>query len=463
MKGVLKTLLALSVIATVVLPARFVMQAGTVGAGYAAKQICSGVFVARLPEQFVVNTDVLPRLATVGPLAELLGYEVDYKQREVLARMLGQKVTAQYRDGYGCTLNQTDHPPLFTFVAAADDVSEQLQGTEVASAPIADTARAARAGNKPALQTALETAFAEPPESGRNTLAVIVMHRGEVIAERYGEPVTAATPMQGWSMNKSLMATFIGRQVDQGNLDLDGAVVSALQAAGTDARTLGKVGPRLTLRHLLSMTTGFDFSERYFPGDDVTDMLYRQPGMWLSAPDTGHAQPPGVQWAYSSGDINTASLMWQQSLEGEPYPDWIRTHFSEPLAMDEIVLEPDASGVQVGSSYAYLTARDWARMGQLWLDAWHGRSKVISAAWQRLAVTPGTAKGGEIYGLGFWLNTDHRAFPGAPENTFHAGGNSGQFVVVIPDKELVVVRLGLTLNESRADINALLADVLAAL
>ena len=463
MKGVLKTLLALSVIATVVLPARFVMQAGTVGAGYAAKQICSGVFVARLSEQFVVNKDVLPRLATVGPLADFLGYEINHIQREVVARMLGQKVTAQYREGYGCTLNQTDHPPLFTFVAAADDVSKQLHGTEVASAPIADAARAARAGNKPALQAALDIAFMEPPDGGRNTLAVIIMHRGQVVAERYGAPVTAATPMQGWSMNKSLMATFIGRQVDQGNLNLDRPVVSALQAAGAGSRTLGKVDPRLTLRHLLSMTTGFDFSERYFPGDDVTDMLYRQPGMWLSAPDTGHAQPVGKQWAYSSGDINTASLVWQQSLRGESYLHWIQREFIEPLTLQEIVLEPDASGVQVGSSYAYLTARDWARMGQLWLDAWHGRSKVISEQWQRLAVTPGTANSGEIYGLGFWLNTAHRAFPSAPDNTFHAGGNSGQFVVVIPEKELVVVRLGLTLNESLADMNALLADVLAAL
>ena len=463
MKGALKSIAVSALIVAAALLARLATEAGTIGAGYAAKQICSGVFVARLPEQFVVSTDVLPRLATVGPLAELLGYEVNHSQRKVVARVLGKTVTAQHRAGYGCTLHPAYQVSLFPLVPSADGVSEYPHDTDVASVAIANTVTAAPAGNRPALQTVLDTAFMEPPDGGRNTLAVIVMHRGEVIAERYGAPVTAATPMQGWSMNKSLMATFIGRQVDQGNLDLDGAVVSALRAAGTDARTVGKVDPSLTLRHLLSMTTGFDFSERYFPGDDVTDMLYRQPGMWRSAPDTGHAYPPGVQWAYSSGDVNTASLMWQQSLNGEPYPDWINTNFSRPLALEEVVLEPDASGVQVGSSYAYLTARDWARMGQLWLDAWHGRSNVISQQWQRLAVTPSNAKNGEIYGLGFWLNTAHRAFPSAPDNTFHAGGNSGQFVVVIPEEELVVVRLGLTLNESRADMTALLTEMLAAL
>jgi CubicO group peptidase (beta-lactamase class C family) len=289
------------------------------------------------------------------------------------------------------------------------------------------------------------------------------MHRGELAAERYNEPVSAKTPLQGWSMNKSLMATFIGRQIDQGLLGLDESVLEALERAGASGESVARVDTRLTLQHLLSMTTGFDFSERYFPGDDVTDMLYRQPAMWLSAPRTGHAYSPGEQFAYSSGDINTASMMWQQSLAGQPYAEWVREHFSAPLKLREVILEPDASGVQVGSSYAYLTARDWARMGQLWLDAWHGRSEVISAKWQRIAVTPGTANNGEIYGLGFWLNTGHQAFPSAPENTFHAAGNSGQFVVVIPEKELVVVRLGLTLNEPRADMNSVLAEVLAAL
>ena len=447
--------LALFVLALIVVFAKglsLVILASEIAAGYAAKQICSGVFVARLPEHYVLEKDVLPRLATIGPLAQLLDYESDFREKRVSARMLGQQGTVRYRPGYGCTLLPEGTTSL------SPELSFAMPAAAGASAfPVPPTKTALR------FQSLLDNAFDEPPTGGRNTLAVIVMHRGELVAERYNEPISAKTPLQGWSMNKSLMATFIGRQIDQGLLGLDDSVLEALERANASDESLARVDTRLRLQHLLSMTTGFDFSERYFPGDDVTDMLYRKPAMWLSAPQRGHAYSPGEQFAYSSGDINTASMIWQQSLVGRPYAEWIAEHFSAPLKLREVILEPDASGVQVGSSYAYLTARDWARMGQLWLDAWHGRSDVISAEWQRLAVTPGTAKNGEIYGLGFWLNTGHRAFPSTPENTFHAGGNSGQFVVVIPEKELVVVRLGLTLNESRADMDSLLAEVLVAL
>jgi CubicO group peptidase (beta-lactamase class C family) len=446
----------------------FLTDAGAIGAGYAAKQLCSGIFVARLPEHFVLNTDVLPRLATVGPMAALLDYQVDPEQQNVSASMLGQKMTAQFRPRFGCTLLATEafqqqalSPSAEPLPAASADTLGGNSTEEPVTTDMPTTVTILASDATASINAALDDAFAEPLEGGRNTLAVLVMHQGALVAERYQAPVSIENPMQGWSMNKSLMATFIGYQIDSGQLSLDDTVREVLQREGFQSEGLDRVDERLTLGHLLSMSSGFDFSERYFPGDDVTAMLYQHPVMGYSAPSKGHAYPPGEQFAYSSGDINTASLIWQQSLADDSYPDWIHANFSEPLGLQEIVLESDARGVQVGSSYAYLTARDWARMGQLWLDAWHGRSAIISQAWQRKAVTPGTAINGDIYGMGFWLNTNRRRFPSAPENTFHAGGNSGQFVVVIPEEELVVVRLGLTLDESQANMNGLLADLLS--
>ena len=445
----------------------FLTDAGAIGAGYAAKQLCSGIFVARLPEHFVLNTDVLPRLATVGPMAALLDYRTDPEQQTVSASMLGQGMTAQFRPGFGCTLSATRtlqqkalNPSSDPLPAASADTPGGRSPGEPVTTGVSMPVATLASDDDANINAALDDAFAEPPEGERNTLAVLVMHKGLLVAERYQAPVSVENPMQGWSMNKSLMATFIGYQIDAGRLSLDDTVREVLKWEGFPREGLNRIDERLTLGHLLSMSSGFDFSEHYFPGDDVTAMLYQHPVMGYSAPSKGHAYPPGKQFAYSSGDINTASIMWQHSLADDSYPDWIHANFSKPLGLQEIVLEPDARGVQVGSSYAYLTARDWARMGQLWLDAWHGRSAIISQSWQRQAVTPGTAINGDIYGMGFWLNTNRRRFPSAPENTFHAGGNSGQFVVVIPEEELVVVRLGLTLDESQANMNGLLADLL---
>ena len=164
---------------------------------------------------------------------------------------------------------------------------------------------------------------------------------------------------------------------------------------------------------------------------------------------------------YSSGDTNVVSYLWQSSLEGEAYADWIDREVNQRLGLDNPLLEPDISGVQVGSSFAYLTARDWANYGQWWLDAWHGRDAVLSSDWQQLAAAPSTTA--DFYGLSFWLNTHFRDYPGLPENTFHAGGNSGQFVIVAPEAELVIVRLGLTLDESAVALAEPLADIYAEL
>lgn len=120
MRRALIGLAGLCLFISISLLARLVTQAAVIGAGYAAKQICSGVFVAGLPERFVVDNDVLPRLATVGPMAALLDYAVDPLQRRVSATLLGQRVIAQFEPSFGCTLfdeendeqQSTTHSPL---------------------------------------------------------------------------------------------------------------------------------------------------------------------------------------------------------------------------------------------------------------------------------------------------------------------------------------------------------------
>lgn len=182
--------------------------------------------------------------------------------------------------------------------------------------------------------------------------------------------------------------------------------------------------------------------------------------MWTLPAGAEQAFAPGRRFAYSSGDTVLAAMVWQSMLPGA-YTAWLDERFRAPLDLSVLVAESDASGMPVASSYAYLTARDWLAVGQLWLDAWHGRSELLSQSWLRDSVRRRRSDPQGRYGRGFWLNTDRRAFPGVPESTFFASGNSGQYVVVVPDWELVVVRLGLTESGSSsgtADFLALLGE-----
>ena len=170
----------------------------------------------------------------------------------------------------------------------------------------------------------------------------------------------------------------------------------------------------LRLDHLLHMESGLEFEETYWPGDDVTRMLYSGVPMWQVPAGQQQAYPPGTHFSYSSGDTNLAAYLWQTSLGDLDYATWLQRNFYRPLGIRRAVSEPDAAGVQVGSSYTYMTAREWARVGQLWLDAWHGRSELLSQAWQRAATEPRASAAQGEYGRGFWLNRRGEDFPGLP-------------------------------------------------
>ncbi|MEO0437870.1 MAG: serine hydrolase [Pseudomonadota bacterium] len=411
-------IIALLFVAVLAFALIYVRSAASVAVGYSAKQLCSGVFVAGLPASFIEERDIAPRMAVLGPLLPLLHLEVDAEAGFSEARLLGVSARAVHSSATGCVLHGTGAglPPL---------PNPELNSDAV---PVPEL-----------LQSAFDDAFAEPSGGGRNTLALLVLHDGSLIAERYSGPVTAQTRMQGWSMNKSLVATWIG--------------LLSQQDAFEPARTLGdlwagdaeapELDGRISVLHLLQMESGIGFEERYGPGSDATRMLYQSKAMWRTVASSKQARVPGSHFSYSSGDTVLASYFWQRSL-AQSYPDWIRQNFSEPLGIRSLVAEADASGMQVGSSYAYMTARDWLRVGALWLDAWHGRSAQLSKEWLRSSVSARDSDPSGRYGRGFWLNTNGVRHPGLPENLFAASGNAGQSITVLPEWNIVVVRLGLS-------------------
>lgn len=424
--------------------ARWTSQALEVVTGYSAKQLCSGVFVAELEPDFIIENDIHLSMGVLGPLLSRLQLEVDVERTRSRASLLGAEAEAVWSGEEGCVLNPVT--PLAT-PGRPRNAGPRLPWPLEPETP-------------PDLNEVLEAAFAEPEEGQRRTLAVLVLRGGELVAERYADDVDMSQALQGWSMNKSLMSTWVGMQVASGKLDLAEPIAPLIRR--TDPRLARSLDPALNLGHLLHMESGLDFEETYFPGDDATRMLYRSQAMWTVAPGNGHRYAPGEVFSYSSGDTNLASWVWQQSL-GQPYMDWLGDHFKNHLSLSSLTSEHDASGTQVGSSYTYMSAREWAMVGRFWLDAWRHGSELLPEGWMREATLPRPSASHGNYGRGFWLNSLGRDFPNLPRNLFYASGHNGQYVVMFPDEDIVVVRLGLSSDSTASGITPLLEGVLAQL
>ncbi len=401
-----------------------------VGAGYMAKVACSEIFLAGRDGPAVLAGE----FNDISPALDRVRLKIDSGRKTVTGAIFGVgRAEAVYRDGYGCTLKRgtlAAPPPL----------------APVADKPLPDalpgTAQARNDVDYDAIGAALDAAFADDKAATR---AILVVQDGAVIAERYAPGFSAATPFLSWSMAKSVTATMVGAAVHLGFVD-PAAPAPVAEWSGDANRAA------ITWNDLLQMQSGLAFTEVYGdPDADAPQMLFRVRDAGAFAARKRLAHPPGTHWSYSSGTTNLIQRTLRETLEANDmgYHAFARDRLFAPLGMASAVLEPDASGTFIGSSFMYATARDWAKLGLLYLnDGVVAGERLLPDGWSLYAAKPAAASDG-FYGAQFWLNhpgADGRRkyMPGVPDEAYLMAGHEGQYVLIVPDKRLVIVRTGLT-------------------
>jgi hypothetical protein len=366
----------------------YLSMAVPLGTGYAAKYICSSVFISHRDPQTTYREEVEP----INPLAKIIQVEeIDRVQKKVVASSFGLfKSTALYREGCGCTLvTETTQAELRKQSFMNPESAAVTAGVSDAPWPggeggVSETSPGEVNIGK--LKAALDAAFVESdPEKKKLTRAVVIVYDGNLIAERYAPGFDKNMALLGWSMSKSVTNALVGILVRQGKLRIkEPAPVPEWQNTGDPRKSI-------TLDHLLRMSSGLKFDETYEPLHDVTDMLYRSYSFAAYAGAKPLEVEPDSRWVYSSGTANIIARIVRQTAEKDypKYYDFLRKELFAKIGMQSAVPEPDASGTFVGSSYMFATPRDWARFGLLYLQdgVWDGE-RILPEGWVKYSATP---------------------------------------------------------------------------
>lgn len=414
-----------------------------VATGFGVKVLASGVFVGgRKP------ADIQARDLSFSPV-RLITYKIDYQDSTVTGSLWGlARTKALFRPGLGATLvrQQTEEAirsqpvRLPVLPASTAGTLPWPAGDEISPALPAhiDTAR---------LAAVLAPVFPEKHPCRNQTSAVVVLYQGQLIAERYAPGFDRHTRLAGWSMTKSITNALIGILVKQNKLQVDQPAPVPEWHRTRDPRRA------ITLKQLLQQTSGLAFEEDYTRSSHVTRMLFQKADMGAFAACQRLQHQPGSVFRYSSGNSNILSRLIRHTVGEQHYHAFPYEQLFQKAGMYSALLEPDASGTFVGSSFCFATARDWARFGLLYLnDGLAGEEQLFPEGWVTQSAQPAAAARKGEYGFHFWLNAGakddqaNRTFPSLPADMFYASGFDGQNIFILPSEKLVVVRLGLALK-----------------
>jgi CubicO group peptidase (beta-lactamase class C family) len=418
--------------------------------GHGVKNLCSCVLVSGRSYESVVGNElgILP--------FSLARYSINYSDSSVEGSLLFglAKRKAIFRKNIGCTL--LPRPGNSKIRKPEINVSAKHEFVKDAVWPMGDRLDYSYPANvdSVALSKIIQEAFNDENHQ-RNIRAIVVIFDGKIISEQYANGFDANTMHAGWSMTKSLMNGLYGVMEQTPGINVSDPV--GIPEWSNDDRS------KITIDHLMHHTSGLAWNEDYSGQSNVTEMLFKNTDMAGYAIQSELIDSPGQSFNYSSGTANILSMLLHKKL-GDSYYQFPYEAFFHKIGMYNTLIEMDASGNFVASSYSYATARDWGRFGLLYCNngKWNGE-QVLSENWIRYTTTPSSAF--SDYGALFWLNSDDpnrpgkRFFTSCPSDMFWANGYEGQGVYIIPSKKLVVVKLALTRGEW-LDENKFFADIL---
>jgi CubicO group peptidase (beta-lactamase class C family) len=405
-------------------------RAALTATGYVSHQLCSAVFVGGLEPERYYRQAIEP---IAGSLAVLMSHAVDHEHGEVRASVAGlAESRAVHRPPYGC-VNATGT----TWTGTRAEPSTPRTSAE--EPPV----------RNPALDAALDQAFVESPTGPRrNTLAVVVMHRDRVIAERYAQGIDVDTPLPGWSATKSITNALLGVLVHQGRLEMNAPAPVRAWSDPSDPRHA------ITPDQLLRMTSGLDAGQSLHDVgafDPAAQMLFVEHDMAAFAAARPLAHAPDTVFNYADPNTLLLSGIVRDLAGGDAVHTlaFAQHELFDKVGMRHATFEFDAAGTPIGSSHLWAPARAWARFGLLYLhDGVIGGERILPPGWVEYSARPTPEADAIGYGAGFWTQRGggagarYRIALGIPSDAFMARGAQGQYVLIVPSHDLVIVRMG---------------------
>ena len=404
-------------------------------AGY-AKVLCSAVFVSGRDLQEAKRNSgyfFLPEADQRAPIDMV----IDQKQKLVRLTLRGAITkTAKYFGDQGCVILQPDSDRIFFKPVA---VKSKLPDPMTQPWPMGDLQPEKSLPpeiDQSRLNKAVDLAFAD---ADALTAAFVVLYKGQIIAERYGPGIDKDTQLESWSMGKSITATLIGILIKDGHFKLDDRAPVAEWQKPDDPRSA------ITIADLLRMSGGLRFSGQRDPGG-LPDHFYIYTGA-IDAFKFSYTRPqefpPNTKGRYLNCDPLTLGYIVKETVRkrGEEYLTFPQRALFDQIGIRRMVLETDPYGNFLLTGYDYGTARNWARLGllYLWDGVWQGK-RILPEGFAKFVSTPAPAWDRPTYGGLFWLNRTGEW--NLPEDAYFMAGAGGQRTFVVPSLDMVIVRLG---------------------